>query len=236
MNKFKLFCLGIILLLTGCTAEYNVTISKDLKVEENVVVLGDDRFKITGSYTIDSIYNALINNYSDIYNIVKNNNINKYSDSGNLSASSEKSYNNLNDYVLSDYIKVLYSDGLSLKENGSVITIASDNLMDNFWLFLDDMDSDPLITELKINIKLPFVVTDHNADDVDEDSNTYTWVYNQNNASKQISIEFDKDRLFTENNILLIILKYGLFFLIIGVIVYFGYKILINNGNKNNKI
>lgn len=236
MNKFKLFCLGIILLLTGCTAEYNVTINKDLKVEENVVVLGDDRFKITGSYTIDSIYNALINNYSDIYNIVKNNNINKYSDSGNLSASSEKSYNNLNDYVLSDYIKVLYSDGLSLKENGSVITIASDNLMDNFWLFLDDMDSDPLITELKINIKLPFVVTDHNADDVDEDSNTYTWVYNQNNASKQISIEFDKDRLFTENNILLIILKYGLFFLIIGVIVYFGYKILINNGNKNNKI
>lgn len=236
VNKGKLLILFLLLLLTGCTAQYNVSIDKDLNVLEKITVLGDERFEITGSYTVDSMYLALTNNYDEIYNIVKNNSINRYSNNNKLAVSGEKSYNNLKDFVLSDYIKILYSDGLSLKEDGNIITVSSDNLMNNFWLFLDDMDSDPLIEKLEIKIKLPFVVTNNNADEVDNKSNTYTWIYDQSSASKQINLEFDKERFFDGNNIFITIVKYVFFFLVIGSILYVGYKFLIKRGSKNNKI
>ena len=73
VNKGKLVILFLLLLLTGCTAQYNVSIDKDLNVLEKITVLGDERFEITGSYTVDSMYLALTNNYDEIYNIVINN-------------------------------------------------------------------------------------------------------------------------------------------------------------------
>ena len=63
VNKGKLVILFLLLLLTGCTAQYNVSIDKDLNVLEKITVLGDERFEITGSYTVDSMYLALTNIY-----------------------------------------------------------------------------------------------------------------------------------------------------------------------------
>jgi len=226
----------ILFVVTGCTAEYNVTINKDLTVSESIQVIGDDRFKLTNEYTVDSMYNALTNTYNEIYDIVKNNIINKTSIDNNLSVNGENTYASVKEFINSDYIKILYGDGLSMKTSGNVITLSTDNTVDNLWLFIEEMDEDSLISELNVNIKLPYLVTDNNADKVDDKNNIYTWEYDFNSYDKQILLEFDKSQSFKKGIGFLTILKYVVVIAIIGVVGYFGYKLLGGLSNKNNKI
>lgn len=236
MDKKFLMILIIIGVLTGCKCQYDVVIDNNLNVSEKIVVFGDSRFKIGNDYTVYSMYDALISNYSDIYDIVKDNDFDKYVEDGNLAVSSNNSYDSINDYVNSSLIKVLYDDGLVYRNDGSIVSITSDNTVDNLWIFMDDADDYALVEGVSVNIKLPYVVTNHNADYVDTKNNIYTWDYDYNSYDKQLILEFNKDMKYSSNNLFFKIVKYLIVILVLVLLGRFVYLKLVKKRNKNNKI
>lgn len=236
MNK-KILCLVLSLfLLTGCTISYDVTINKDFTVLEDMEIIGDDRFKIGDDYTIDSMFETLKETYFEIYQDGDLDNIKKYSKSGNMAISSNKTYSNLDEFANSNYVKKIYANGLKITSENNLITISSESGLDNFWLFVDGMEEDPIITNLKVSIKLPYIVTNNNADEVDDKTNTYTWIYSFHDYSKQINLEFDKNRLFTSGIDYLKIGKYILYVVGLAFLGFIVYNITKSQNKKNNKI
>jgi len=72
---YLVFCLFV---LTGCDVNYNVTINKDLTIYENLEIIGDDRFKLTNEYTLDSLYETLKETYSELIQEGDLDNVNHY--------------------------------------------------------------------------------------------------------------------------------------------------------------
>lgn len=235
--KVKLIILIFALFfITGCTANYDVVINDDLTVSENIEIIGDSRFKVDGNYTIDSMYNTLKETYTELYENSDLENVSKFVKDGNMSISITNSYNDLDSFASSFVIKKIYSKGLDINKKQNIVGISSDNQLDNFWLFVDGMEEDPLITNLQVKIKVPFVVTKNNADKVDAKNNIFVWNYNYNDYSKKINLEFDKNRKFSSGIDFLKIFKYvGLVVVLVGIgLVCF--KFIKNKSNKKNKI
>lgn len=236
MNKKTITLILSLFLLTGCTINYDVTINKDLTVVENMEILGDDRFKIGSEYTVDTMYETLKETYSELHQDEDLDNIKKYSSSGNMAISSNKTYKNLEDFAQSKYIKKIYVDGLKIAKEKNLITISSDNNLDNFWLFVDGMEEEPIVTKLEVKIKVPYVVTKNNADQVDNKTNTYTWTYDFRDYSKRINLEFDKNRIFKTGIDYLKIIKYILYIIGLSLLGYIIYRVIKLKNKKNNKI
>lgn len=236
MNK-KIFLTIIgLVLLTGCTANYDITINKDLTVEEKFEVIGDDRFKLTADYTKDSMYDTLKETYSELITEGDLDNVKTKVVNNNLAITSNIKYNNLSDFSKSKYIKKIYSDGLTVSTDNSVITIKSEDELDNFWLFVDGMEEDPLITKLKVSIKLPYQVIDNNASKVDKKTNTYTWEYDFQDYNKRLEITFDKNKEFVYGVDTKKVIKYVIYIVIILLIGFAIYKIATSKNKNNNKI
>lgn len=228
--------LFIVLLITGCSANYNLTIESSLNVNENINIIGDDRFKIDGNYTVDTMYDTILNTYSENVDKNKISNIEKYLDNNNLSIKLNNNYTNLDELSKSYYFSLIYPNNLKVTTDENIVTLNTDNNMNNLWVFMTDMEDDPLIKQLNINIKVPYVVTNNNADKVDEKNNIYTWEYNFQTTNKIISISFDKNNLHVVENKSIKILIYILIFLAIIGIGYLIYKKSQKIKNKNNKI
>lgn len=232
----KIILILTVLILTGCSANYNLDIDKSLSSNENININGDNRFKIDNNYTIDTMYETVLNTYSDILDKTKINNVEKYLDNNNLSLKINNTYSNLDELSKSYYFSLIYSNGLKSTTNENIITLSTDNVIDNLWVFMSDMEDDPLINQLSINIKVPYVVTINNADKIDEKTNTYTWEYNFQTTNKTINISFDKNNIFVPENKTKTIIIYVLIFIIILGIGYLIYRLIQKNKNKNNKI
>lgn len=235
MKKISII-LFISLLLTGCSANYNLTIDQSLNINENINIVGDDRFKMDESYTVDTMYDTILNTYSDSIDKTKINNVEKYLDNNNLSIKIDNSYPNSDELSKSYYFSLIYPNNFKWTTNENIITLNTDNVMNNLWVFMTDMEDDPLIKNLNINIKVPYTVTDHNADKVDEKNNVYTWEYNFQTTNKMISISFDKNNIFVVENKTVKILIYILIGLVIAGVGYYVYRLLEKRKNKNNKI
>ena len=236
MNKKTIILILSLFLLTGCTINYDVTINKDLTVVENMEILGDDRFKIGNEYTVDTMYETLKETYSELHQDEDLDNIKKYSSSGNMAISSNKTYKNLEDFAQSKYIKKIYFDGLKIAIKKNLITILCYNILVIFWLFVDGMEEEPIVTKLEVKIKVPYVVTKNNADQVDNKTNTYTWTYDFHDYSKRINLEFDKNRIFKTGIDYLKIIKYILYIIGLSLLGYIIYRVIKLKNKKNNKI
>ena len=224
----------LVLCLTGCTCKYDLTINEDLTVKESINLDGDERFKITSDYTVDSMFEIVSNTYQSYYNAEDKDKIVKSNNQGNLSVSLEKDYESLKDISNSYYLKMLYQDGLKVTENHNQVTISGNSLIKEFWLLTPQMDDDALIKELKLTIKLPFLVLENNADKVDKKNNAYTYIFNFENEYKSINLVFDKTVKYDykETNYMIYIFI-GFALAILGIMIYLYIK---NKNKSNNKI
>lgn len=230
--KKKIIAITIIVLcLTGCTCKYDITINEDLTFQESINLDGDKRFEITSDYTVDSMFDIVSNTYENYYDPQDKDKIIKSNNNGNLSLSLEKEYQNLKDINNSYYLKMLYQDGLTVTENRDKITITGNSLIKEFWLLTPQMDDEALIKELRLTIKLPYLVLENNADKVDKKNNTYTYIYNFDNEYKSLNLVFDKTVKYNyqENNYIIYIFI-GVAIVILGIMIY----LFIKNKNKTN--
>ena len=164
-KKLKIFIIGILLILvTGCSGNYNLKINDDMSVDEELYL------------TIDSTNNA----YTKTLKIFKENNIPEKDyevvlSDNNVRITYNKKYDSIEEYLLNskvyhelideiqfnksnDYIDLYVNQKLKLSnDNGIKINVTN----------LTDLDV------LQINIENPFDVNFSNAEIVND--NVYTW-------------------------------------------------------------
>lgn len=226
MKKIS-FLLIFILFTTGCTVTSNITINRDLSVKEEIRMTGSTEFfdiyyKSRPITTVNMLLNTskrketLINNGYD-YHI---------DESGNFPVViATKKHTSIEHFVSSTIFKKQYFENFETTQNDNLVTVKAYN-------FIRYIEGDVELYEIKkssINIKVPYVVTSHNADSYNPKNNTYTWYIEKDTEDKEINLTFDKNRIYVYN--LIMYISTFILCLIIIVLIFVIRKIY-----KKNKI
>lgn len=193
IKKLSISLLSI-MILSGCTAEYNLNINKDLLVDESITIK-ESIFKVRKQeLNVDFFVDSNIERYSSNkdYSLYV---YEKKIDSSHASVIASTTYLDFLSYK---------KDSVIINELFSAFNILNDNNIYKFGykakpkedinIFVDDELYSSLFEDLKVNIKLPFRVISSNADSVDINSGVYTWKYTKDGNIKDINIEFDVNK------------------------------------------
>lgn len=234
MNKLEKIVMLILftILFTGCNVEYNLTIDNKKRVIEEVTFLEDNNNMLKYASSVDEfLYNREQENfintdykYERVYN----------DDQSGLHV--KNSYSNVEQYVNSKIYTRLFESA----------NIVNDSKFYSFSTFGDyyrnAVFSTPLeavyrynIDQIKVNIKFYNVVNSHNADEVDEKNNVYTWYLKSSDLTKKIEFNLsDKVRsdIMLQNTLLKNKVAIIISLLVILVLIIFIIKF--NNIRKQN--
>ena len=189
--KKVLIALGICLVLTGCTANYNLEINRDLSFSENVTVLEDNR-AIQNEYS--NLETAIDARISDHYTDTSFKSYLKTNVIGTVTSGTKvtRNYKNFSTYSESYFLHYLFEKP-TISETKGIITIKY-KLLDDKGVFTDEpFDSEFYVSPIKINIKVPFKLLGGNFEEYDSALNTLSWVYNYDNIKDEIWFKFDKN-------------------------------------------
>ena len=230
MKKIIILLL-LLFLFTGCSVKENIIINKDLSVEEKVELSESKEF-------FNSRYKMLpINIVKDIlYSNNRDKTLEENGYSYKIDESStypfivaNKKYSTINDFTTNTIFKTQYFNKVITKENNNLITINASEFIEH-----DEQDQEYyFVDNLYISIKLPYVVTDNNADKYDARTNTYSWYINDKTIDKEIKITFDKTKIYIYNLVLYISILIVIILIIIGIRFIFKIK---NQNKKANRI
>lgn len=211
MRKIKiLLLLLVILLFTGCTGKYDVSINDDLSVDEN-------------------LYLELPNvDYEKTLSIFKKNNIDKENYSVFVSSDSviikyKDSFKSIDDYILSSKVYHQLVDEIQYTRNDNYIDIYIDEKLklkseEEIGLIGNSNDID----SLDINLELPFKVLNNNSDSFNK--NTYTWNIENGDVDKKIFIQFNPNRSNNLSLQLVVFVVVIICSIILGVYIAKNYK------------
>lgn len=222
MRLRKILFLLILLLLSGCSVDYNLDISSEGVFKETIIgtISGEEYSNLGGTD---------VNPYQDILNystpLIEDNG---YYDKEIIDVDGNKeyyfTYTFNNNYQDSSVINSCY-DNVLFEENDEVYYI---KLTGEFKCLYSD--------KVTVNVYTEHNVYDHNADEINETGNIYTWtIDNKNDAdifmmvSKYPEIILDEKKPFMNSfkAVVFVIL------LILSVIVYFLYKKVINKNERD---
>lgn len=230
----KLLILLIPFLLTGCASvKYDLEIEKDLKVTETVFITATSEYfslfyKNNPSTIVKGVYDSEENS-----KLFKNNNYSYEFITKDVTYPGilvSKTFNTLSEYTSNTVFKDQIFDNIYSVTNDNLITLKA---ADFIPYTLDETDVGNPVSSLKINIKLPFVVVDNNADSYDPKTNTYTWEITEETNEKEIDLTFDKTKIYVYN--LVMYISIFILILIVVILIFMGYK-LIKKSKTNNKI
>lgn len=232
MKRIKILILLLfIILLSGCSVEYDLTINSDSTVTEKVVAKETtNRMKSrTGLSEKESV--------SYLYKMFKRDGLNTI-----ISTKTEDPYtistvtgthSSVKQYAKNFKSDVFKNVEYSEKDNIVTLKLNQDKVLSS------SASKGLVYDEITINMYVPFVVKDHNAES--HQRNKYTWHINKDEKLKELTISYDKTSLthaktfhfgkikFSVRYELLVI---GSIILIVGLIVLFVY----HNNKKNNRV
>ena len=179
-KKLKIFIIGILLILvTGCSGNYNLKINDDMSVNEELYL------------TVDSNNNA----YTKTLKIFKENNIPEKDydvalSDNNVRITYNKKYNSIEEYLLNSKVYHELIDEIQFNKSNNYIDLyvnqklklSNDNGIKTNGTNLTDLDV------LQINIENPFDVNFSNAEIVND--NVYTWTIKKGDTEKKIQMQF----------------------------------------------
>lgn len=233
----KIILLILILLLTGCSVKYDVTITDTEKIKEKFVIPVEKDTMLKEFKTVDEYLDYYSNLYSSNYAYqdftIKTKKGKKIS---NFVV--EREYKNLDEYIISSSFKSIY-DKANIERIGKYIKFTTTK---NAYLASiegdDYLDADFQYTDFKVNIRFFNKVVDSNADQIDEKNNIYTWDILSKGTDQYIMFKISDEKRydvmfkdFVLNNLLAII-SFGI--IITGaiiVLIYINFERV-----KNNKI
>lgn len=236
MKKRILLIIMILLLTTGCTCEYNLKIDGDTYKEE-IILLGENSEEISSfnnewQVPIDKEEYNIISGLDGEYNT--NTNTYKYNLSGN-----KLTFNY-------DFSRSKFSNSTAVSNCYNKLTISnySNTIIISTSPKAECFDKFPILTSVKVTVKVDREVISSNADNVS--GNTYTWNITKENASnKSINLTLanniqdegnssssSKNNTENKKN------DYTLyiFLIIIVLIIFLGYKWFMKFKDKNNNI
>ena len=229
-NKKFILLILVIILFSGCSVEYNLTVNEDLTVNEKVVA--SESKNVLKTRTVQDPKTAA----NSLYEYYKNDGV-KYKFSTVVGDADTKSYATTSYKSLEDYANRFKSDIVkeaNITKKDSYITIEYKQDVP-----LSDFASKSLIYDsISVNIDVPFKVTEHNADSVK--GNTYTWNIEKNGELKDIKITFNTKETNTSRRFDLGFLEINVsytFLLIAGIaVIVLIIVLIVYSRNKKNNI
>ena len=178
MKKILLF-IGVVFLFSGCTANYNISIKNDNTViENNEIVVKDDIKKVKSDF--ENSYEDSLKAYNYKYSFTENN------DSLNIKFSKESSMGRFtnNSFASRIFNQIEYFKN---DEVNNFKTVGFNSLGELFVEegFEEEYLIKQNIDELRINITFEGEVLSSDADVVNKNTNTYTWIFNRKNYNKK---------------------------------------------------
>lgn len=178
-KKLKIFIIGILLILvTGCSGNYNLKINDDMSIDEELYL------------TIDNTNNT----YTKTLKIFKENNIPEKDyevvlSDNNVRITYNKRYDSMEEYILDSKIYHELIDEIQFNKSNDYIDLyvnqklklSNDNIKSNGTNLVD-------LDVLQINIENPFSVNYTNAEIVND--NVYTWTIKKGDIEKKIQMQF----------------------------------------------
>ena len=204
MKKIKIFLLTImIILLSGCSGNYNITINKDLTVDENVELIVNTNGK---DNVLKKTLDEEIGNDYKLQEISNN----------KTKITFNKKYGSIEDYLSSS---VLYNEVFYNKEYDNDLKTIT--LGTNAKIWNKGMTNNFNIEDIKVSVTSPLKMLSSNADEID--GNKYIWNLNDSSTSKDIFLQYSllKNKVNYKSLILLIFLIIAL---ITSIIYYDKYK------------
>jgi len=182
----KIIVIMIAILLTGCTADCNLTINKDLSMSESVEVLNKTSIIEEGYDLPRTGIMSRINSYYDTdyfddysYDLVL--------EDINSGAIFERKYDTILTYNDSFFLNWLFDD-IDILQTDKLITMTF-HLSESSVFESDPLDSDFVFNYVNINIKNPYKITAGNYDSINDD--TLTWNYSSSNLKDELTFTFD---------------------------------------------
>ncbi len=229
MKRKFLFIIFIIILCSGCRAEYNLTINDDLSVEENVLATEDEEFfEEYEKSSMGRVVGFILEPYLDTLN--ENGYVtNSHITSARSGATISKHFDSVEDYANNTIFASQYSDKVNYSKDGNQITLS---IKGQFSKAEQDQTRFP-IDEAAISIKLPFKVIENNADKVNGD--VYTWLFDENDTKeREIKIIFDKSKIKKDINYWYVGIVIGIIILLI--VLFMVYNKVRSKRDNVNKI
>ena len=231
MKKIKIFIfLCLVLLLSGCSVEYDLTLNDDLTVSEKVVATEKTKrmealTKQKGKQAVNYLYDMFKRNGEDIT-------LTSREDDYNTFATVITSHEDINDYA-SKFSSDVF-DNVNVTKDGNIITFSAEQKE----LLSSDTNYSLLYDDITVNITIPFEVTSNNADKVN--GNTYTWNIKKDSDYKTIEFSYKEGNKKDEININVNNETYNIHY---GVIIAVGLVIIISSivlfvyiKNKKNNV
>lgn len=221
--KKIVFLIITLLLVTGCSVNYHLTINENLGIKEEASLTGTDEY--FANYYKTTKKNVIKDSLELYRDTLKENGYNYELIDDNIPyVKVQKEYNNINEYTKNSILFNGYFDEVKYTENGNIKRIETVG-------FNENNSEDPnrfYVRKLEISITCPYKVKDHNAKNVNEKTNTYYYELTSE-EDNQILLEFDASRKFNPNekSVILIIIC-------VLVIIAAWTTIYILNKKKNN--
>ena len=187
--KKIMFLICLLILLTGCTAKYNVKINEDLSIIEEVYMYGDD--DLYSTYYKTTHMNVLKELLEPFEDILKEN---KYEYSVNEEGYIyiTKKYVSIKEYIDSSILFNNYFDKIDYNKNEKSIKIETEGFYPNST---DDPDRF-YVKDLDIAITSSYKVLNHNASKVDDKTNTYFFNIKEDTEDFKLMLEIDTTSKF----------------------------------------
>lgn len=241
-DKFKLFLLFfIIFIVSGCDAEYHISIDKNLVIEEKITLMEENDNIYLYAPTINDFIDDVIAQVKDEY-LNDNYEINKEIGENESGSHAVRLYNTFESLTKDNILIGQLYNTMNITVNDNIVNLKFDSIDDDYQLFKDSPTTSAIFNKLTLTIELPFEVLSSNADYVDEAKRMYVWYYSADVSNKDVELLFNSDKIAKISVVdrLEQIFKDGNYssFLIIGIIVILGlilisYIVVINKYNNS---
>lgn len=227
-RKLYLIFICLLILCSGCTADYTLTINEDFTVKESFTAMETAEFyneyknssvqKVIG-FILEPNLEYLNENGYQVDQV-----INK-KDAG---AKIEKTYDSIDEFKRDSKLPNQIASNWSYVDNGDTVTLTIKGALNQ-----DEQDQDGryVIDEARVKIVVPFEVINHNADS--NNDNTYTWDFDAKSGEKEIAITFNKMKKVDKGEEP----PYIIFGIIVVIVLILGiviYSIIQGNKNRND--
>ena len=212
-KKIKYIVISVLLLLvTGCSGNYNVKINEDMSVNEELYLTIENK---------EGLYQKTLKIFND--NNVKEKDYEVVLSDDNLKITYNASYNSIEEYILNSKVYHQLIDNIELNKSNNYVDLyvneklkLSNSNMKQNGTNLTDLDV------LQVNIENPFEVNFSNAELVTD--NVYTWTIKNGDIEKKIQMQFKPSLDIFPYRQVIVLSVVIICFVIIGVSIYIRSK------------
>lgn len=222
--KKNIFLLLILFLLTGCTCNYNVSVNKDLTIDEEVTIYGTS--KLYSAYYKTNKVDVLKENLDHYTEELEENNY-EYSlyEEDNPYVVIKKKYQNMEEYLNNSKFFNDYFDEISYNKDGSIVKVETVGYNPNE----EDNPDRFYVEDALINVKLGYEVLDTNMELIDDKTNSFSYHFREDNEDFKILISYDLSKKFNPH-------KKNMIYIVVAILIIIITWVTLFFVNRKKKI